>query len=78
VIPANLAQWNFDTIKDLVDRGYLESDEFDFKLAMKNLNPVIDNKIIETSCAFANTDGGFIIFGVKDMDKNTDDRIVGH
>ena len=77
LIPANLSQWNFEVIKDLVDKGYLEADEFEFKPAIKNRDPNLQTRIVETACGFANTDGGFIIFGVKDMGNKTDDRITG-
>ena len=59
VIPTNLSHWNLKIIKDLVDRDCLESGTFEFKLEMKsNGPPPLKDRIIETTCAFANTDGG--------------------
>ena len=64
MIPRALTDWDYETIKDLTTTSYLETDTFEFKLAMKSRDPTIDGRIKETACAFANTNGGFIIFGV--------------
>jgi Putative DNA-binding domain len=77
LIPRSLSEWNYDRVKELVDRGYLEDDAYDFKLAMKSSDPKLIDKIRILSCAFANTDGGFIIFGVEDWGNKKEDRIAG-
>lgn len=73
-IPQTMDDWNFEIIKEMIDMKIEESDYFDFKL---KLNKDID----KIACSFANTDGGFILFGIADLkqieslkDKN---RIVG-
>ncbi|CAN5455427.1 hypothetical protein BH18THE2_BH18THE2_20970 [soil metagenome] len=77
MIPRTLPEWNCDKVKELTDKGYLEADTFEFKFEIKSRDPKINERIIQTSCAFANTDGGFIIFGVADLGNKNEDRIVG-
>jgi hypothetical protein len=55
MIPRALAEWNYERIKDLASKGYLEPDTFEFKPAIKSKDPKLDNRIKETACAFANT-----------------------
>lgn len=76
-IPQQLDQWNYEIVKDYVEKGYLETNYFEFKSAIKNKNPTENTGIIETACAFANTEGGFIIFGIDDIRITNRDRIVG-
>jgi predicted HTH transcriptional regulator len=68
--PRILEDWNYDIIKELVDKDYFETEFFDFKA---DLQPAPDQEKIV--CAFANTIGGFLIFGVRDINKP--DRIIG-
>ncbi len=68
--PRTLEEWNYDIIKELVDKDYFETEFFDFKA---DLQPAPDQEKIV--CAFANTIGGFLIFGVRDINKP--DRIIG-
>ena len=70
-LPNDLENWDFDTILELVDQSLFETEEFDFKA---DLPQVLD----KTVCAFANSKGGFLIFGIKDQ-RNipTMDRIQG-
>ena len=42
---------------------YAENDIFEYK---ENINILTFNKYIETICAFLNTNGGYLIFGIKD------------
>lgn len=42
----------------------MEGDTFDFKCAIKSRDPKENDNTIQTACSFANTKGGFIIFGV--------------
>lgn len=77
LFPADLSRWTFEIIKDLVEKGYLETDEFEFKLSIKSRNPALEARIVETACAFTNTSGGFIIFGVNDLAADTKNRITG-
>ena len=70
--PKALEDWNYDIIKDLVDKGYYETDMFDFKAEL----PKVDT-LSRTVCAFANTNGGFLIFGVQDIKASSNNRIIG-
>ncbi len=71
MIPYDLRDWNYDTIKKLIKANFFETDRFDFK-------EDIPKYIEKTVCAFANMEGGFLIFGVKDdRDLSLKDRIVG-
>ncbi len=76
-IPQQLDEWNYDIIQDYVEKGYLETNTFEFKASIKSSNPTDNMGIVETTCAFANTEGGFIIFGVEDIRKSDKDRIIG-
>ncbi|MCH7647559.1 MAG: ATP-binding protein [Thaumarchaeota archaeon] len=70
-IPSNVKDWNYKLVLELVNKGFYETDWFDFK---ENL----PQKLEHTACSFANTNGGFLIFGIKD-DKSLEpsERIVG-
>jgi predicted HTH transcriptional regulator len=76
MIPRDLSEWDYERIKDLASKGYLETDTFEFKPTMKSRDSNLDNRIKETACAFTNTNGGFLIFGVLDLD-HAGDRMVG-
>ena len=80
MIPNSLDNWDYDLIKRLVGDGFFETDKFDFK--EKLLHRKDDGKSItrlrRTVCAFANTEGGFLIYGVKDdRSLSYDKRIIG-
>lgn len=69
--PKNLDEWTFDVIKEFVDKGYDETEFFDMKDGLSN--PNITQKSVS---AFANTDGGYLIYEVRDK-KLTTDKIIG-
>jgi Putative DNA-binding domain len=77
LIPQSLSEWNYEKIKELTDKDYLEADTFEFKLKIKSRDPKLNDRVVETTCAFANTAGGFIIFGINDMGNRKEERIVG-
>jgi Putative DNA-binding domain len=60
-IPTTLQDWTLEAIQDLVKSGINENDSFDFKA---DLQP--SDKQAKIVAAFANTRGGFLIFGVTD------------
>lgn len=65
MIPTSLEDWSYDVIKEMVSKGYLETDTFDFKSTFKSLDPKYHDSLVTTACAFANTTkGGFFVFGV--------------
>ena len=68
--PRILDEWDFNIIKELVEKNYSETELFDFKLDLQSVKK--QEKIV---CAFANTNGGFLIFGIGD--KKETDRIIG-
>lgn len=73
-IPGTADEWTLGTITDLLHDGYDESQTLEYK---SSINPDGD-RIGKTSCAFANTHGGFIIFGIDgDRKKNYHERIIG-
>ena len=67
MIPQSLVEWDLHAVKRIVDSGIRENDLFDFKA---NLQPAEHQRKIVA--AFANTRGGYLIFGVTD-----DRKIVG-
>ncbi|SEB93946.1 ATP-binding protein [Paenibacillus sp. GP183] len=79
MIPNRLEDWNLTIIKDILTKGYYESEYFDFKEMLPNKNDENGKqRLIKTSCAFANSEGGFLIFGIKnDNSIPVDERIVG-
>jgi hypothetical protein len=60
-IPHGLLEWTYDAVARLCSAGVAESDRHDFKFDLRGLSD--PSKLC---CAFANTFGGFIVFGVKD------------
>jgi len=70
MIPERLEDWTYEVIKGLVDRNRFESDRHDFKGDFPDALG-----LTKTCCAFANTKGGFLIFGVGQKDRGF--RIVG-
>jgi predicted HTH transcriptional regulator len=60
-IPDSLNGWTFDIIDNLVSAGISEGYKFDYKKDLTDSDTITD-----LCCAFANTDGGFIIFGVDE------------
>ena len=78
-IPSTLSQWSLDIVKDLIHKGVFESDAFDFKGSLPYPNNIKGKKRLrKTIAAFANSGGGFLIFGVEDNKGiSIDDRLVG-
>jgi Putative DNA-binding domain len=60
-VPVALEEWSHDTIIELARLGRCEGERHDFKLNL----PDADN-LTKISCAFANSQGGFVILGVRD------------
>lgn len=78
-LPLNLSDWTLRGIEDLLAKGQYESEQFDFKeMLPDSRNEVEKWRLRKTCCAFANSAGGFLIFGVKD-DRALPpaDRLVG-
>lgn len=79
MIPKTLDGWDLALVEELLRRGVFESDLFDFK---EMLPPKSDDKgktrTKKTCAAFANSAGGFLIYGVRDTrGASPSDRLVG-
>jgi len=75
-IPDDVEQWTYGKIVDLVDEGYDENDILEFKREV-NLD---SKRLCQSACAFSNTIGGTILFGIdNDREKSLHlhDRIKG-
>ena len=82
-LPARLEDWTYSTVENLVKKYEFELGTFDYKHVLNptgaNQNEYIKS-IGSTVCSMANTDGGFILFGVQDRRvsvTNPEHRIVG-
>jgi hypothetical protein len=66
-IPERLEDWTLNRVEEILNSGVCEDDVFDFK---ECLPPSTDDKgkqrLRKTIAAFANSGGGFLIYGVKD------------
>jgi predicted HTH transcriptional regulator len=73
-MPENIDEWDLGIITNILQAGYYEDDTLEFKEKIAGEN----EKISRTSCAFANTSGGVIIFGISnDRTKPPLSRIIG-
>lgn len=73
-LPENVDDWTIGTIMDILHEGYYETDILEFKEGLSTDN----QRIARTSCAFTNTNGGYIIIGIdNDRTKNPINRILG-
>lgn len=79
MLPKSLDDWTLDAVIELLRTGAFESEHFDYKeMLPHSQDQGAKDRLRKTCCAFANTDGGFIVFGVSD-DRALDpsDRLVG-
>jgi hypothetical protein len=80
-LPPDVNEWHYETVLEIVASSTLEPYEFDFKATVHPKGPDADqmrSNIRKCACAMANSDGGFIIFGVVNKSAGLpDDRIVG-
>ncbi len=68
MIPNSLDDWDFQLVEKLVKDGLFETDKFDFKERIPHKNDRSGKARLEKSaCAFANTEGGFLVFGIKSV-----------
>lgn len=67
MIPRDLEDWTEDLVVEMLQTGIFESEHFDYKEALPHSSdqPAKD-RLRKTCCAFANTDGGYLVFGVSD------------
>ena len=79
-IPESVDDWTLGFVESLVDADYYETDSFDFKEFLVNKRePKHSERIRKSACAFANSNGGFLVFGVADREsgKVGRDRLLG-
>jgi hypothetical protein len=78
-LPFTLEGWNIDAVRKIVAQGVFESDDFDLKENLPNSKDRDAKQKLNCTCAaFANSSGGFLIYGVKnDKSLNISDRICG-
>jgi len=60
-LPDSLESWNYELIKNLIDKRIIESNRLDFKFNLPD-----SDSLTALCCSFANSQGGYIIFGIKD------------
>ncbi len=79
MIPKSLTEWSIPVITNLLVQGYYETEFFDFKeMLPHSKNEPEKTRLYKSCCAFANSSGGFLIFGVKDdRALSPKDRLVG-
>lgn len=79
MFPKTLQDWSVQAITEILAKGSFETESFDFKKFLPDSQDKASKvRLRKTCCAFANSDGGFIIFGVvDDKTKSPIDRLVG-
>jgi len=79
MIPRLLADWTLDALAGMLEKGVFEDESFDFKEMLPDgRNSEDKDRLKKTCAAFANSDGGFLVFGVSNSKKTTGlQRIVG-
>lgn len=79
MVPRSLNEWSIDAIVRLLEAGTHESEEFDFKEALPHASDEGSKlRLRRGCCAFANSGGGFLVFGiVDDRSRAPRDRLVG-
>lgn len=79
MVPRTLDEWTLDAITELLDKRCGEPEAFDFKeMLPHSSDDAGKHRLRKACCAFANSSGGFIVFGVKDESRlPTTDRLVG-
>jgi hypothetical protein len=59
-VPERLDDWTYEAVQALAVAGANEGDRHDFKASLAG------DRISQTSCSFANSQGGFLVFGVAE------------
>jgi hypothetical protein len=62
MIPEKLDDWTYEIIAELVQKNSCESDRHDFKYDLPDAST-----LTKVCSAFANTKGGFVILGIKEV-----------
>lgn len=65
----SLSDWTEEWVKDILDNDRGEDSLLEFKAVLNSRDPKHNDNIRKAVCSFANTFGGFIIFGIKDKNE---------
>lgn len=78
-IPTNLDDWTLERIRGIIKHNIEESEFFDFKAELPRPDDSGGKgRLRHSVCSFANTYGGFLIFGVKDdRTLSFEERLIG-
>ena len=60
-VPVALEDWSYNAVVELARVGRCEGERHDFKFNLPDANT-----LTKVACAFANSQGGFVVVGVKD------------
>ena len=60
-VPVTLEDWSYNAVVELARVGRCEGERHDFKFNLPDANT-----LTKVACAFANSQGGFVVVGVKD------------
>lgn len=79
MLPQDLNDWTEEQIVEMLETGIFESEHFDYKEALPHASDQsAKDRLRKTCCAFANTDGGYLVFGVSDDRTLTpENRLIG-
>jgi predicted HTH transcriptional regulator len=79
MIPQQLSDWSIESISEILITGRFETETFDFKEKLPDSkDEKAKERLRKTCCAFANSDGAFIVFGIlDDKSKPPEKRLVG-
>jgi hypothetical protein len=79
MLPKQLADWTVQVVLDLLRTGMFESELFDYKVTLPHAkDDGGKDRLRRSCCAFANSDGGFLVFGISDdKTKSPESRLVG-
>ncbi len=65
--PRTLGEWDVSAITDILSKGLFETEDFDFKTMLPDSRDSTGKTRLRGACvAFANSNGGFLVFGVSD------------
>ncbi|HFD31766.1 MAG TPA: ATP-binding protein [Gammaproteobacteria bacterium] len=67
MIPRDLEDWTEELIIEMLRTSIFESEHFDYKESLPHpSDQSAKGRLRKTCCAFANTDGGYLVFGISD------------
>lgn len=79
MLDKNIDQINIEDIKSLVETSVVEKKTLEFKAALPGNSHIDKREFLADSSSFANTEGGYIVYGVADslVGKEVDLKILG-